>query len=239
MAQVGNELTDGNAFQILNVYTEQLTNQYVFEGSAQIVMSEPYYEKLEGFPIVESLNYFYQVKKLKERGIVVSYAESIPARGRIYACAIESSNLRSAYRYLDGKCNGFSHFAIDKSRGDVLEIYVPLWQYDYNILSKSYQVACFEYSGSPTGSYGKWECINISHTGRFDAMVLWVEYESSAQRKYKTFNNFHNQFVHLLPKSIQVKEGDVIKCMFDLDFVVEEKLRDFVFHVELENITSS
>lgn len=217
LAQVGNQLTDGNSFQILNVYPEQLTNQYIFDECANIVMAEPYYEKLEGFSIVESMNYFYLVKSVKARGLVSNNALSVPSRARIYACAIESMSLRNAYAKLNGRCAGFSHSAVDKSRGGKLDVCVPLSQYQYRVLVAAFQVACFQYSGLPISLCGQWEGGKVFSNGKCDAIVLWVDYENTGQQKISTFDRYHNQYVRILNETPNVRVGDKIYCKFDIE----------------------
>ena len=57
-------------YQILQCDVANLTNEIFDNVPAGIVAAEPYYEVLEGWHLLEALNYFYILRSLRERGLV-------------------------------------------------------------------------------------------------------------------------------------------------------------------------
>ncbi|VEU34116.1 unnamed protein product [Pseudo-nitzschia multistriata] len=118
VAQIGNSLPlDGShRFQIVRCHAESLTEE-VFKtggdgdgedqnhpdpgednGVVNLVVGEPYYEMLEGWPIETALNYFYTIRMLKRKKIVRHDALCVPARAVVLACGIQCEDIGRSYR---------------------------------------------------------------------------------------------------------------------------------------------
>jgi protein arginine N-methyltransferase 7 len=161
VAQIGNSLPLGgtNKFQIVQCHAESLTKEIVRgcnddnedeeeeDGAAaaavvDLVVGEPYYEMLEGWPIETALNYFYTIKMLKRNGIVKPKALCVPAHAIILACGIECSDLGTAYqKHLSQVSSssssvcGFDHSPVAECWNyDQHGISIPLWEYN-NVVS--------------------------------------------------------------------------------------------------------
>merc|ERR1712038_29780 len=71
VAQIGNNLPKENCkFQILNAHFDSLSLEHLQGEPATIVLSEPYYEMLQGWNLACALNYLYILKALKRRNLV-------------------------------------------------------------------------------------------------------------------------------------------------------------------------
>ena len=103
VAQIGNELPiQGGIFQIWNTRPEMLTKNLLFPPSSfsansnlkvEIVMAEPYYEKLEGWHLQEAINFYYILRGLRQMdessNFISPDAIIIPQCARIMGCAVE------------------------------------------------------------------------------------------------------------------------------------------------------
>lgn len=209
-AQVGNGLTDGSKFQIIQAYPEQITENELFGGSANIVVAEPYYEKLEGYHIIEALNYYYQLRALKARNLIQQNSRSIPSVAHIKACAIQSDNLRHAYSQLGGSCCGFRHDAIDSAQGDnEFDFNLPMWQYNYHQMTPKFRLATIHYDETKILLNDTWSRCQFEKPGRFDAVILWVDYGSATgSDTISTFDHFHRQQVQILKEPIVVTKDE-------------------------------
>lgn len=119
VAQIGNGLPEAfcessghnkthGGFQIVRCHAESLTREILRGPSSNprstdppvvdLVVGEPYYEMLEGWPIETALNFFYTIRMLKRKGIVRPGALSVPARAVVLACGIQCEDLGKAYQ---------------------------------------------------------------------------------------------------------------------------------------------
>ena len=170
VAQIGNSLplhnNNNNNFQIVHCHAQSLTKEIVrgrsdddnnnnmemdaADDAVDLVVGEPYYEMLEGWPIETALNYFYTIRMLKRNGIVKPRALCVPAHAIILACGIECSDFGTAYQKdlssqappANGKpCNnnnnngsnvcGFDHSPVAECWNyDQHGISIPLWEYN-------------------------------------------------------------------------------------------------------------
>jgi protein arginine N-methyltransferase 7 len=188
VAQFGNGLNNPETFQIINAHPEQLTQVDTFLGcqAATLVVAEPYYEQLEGYHLIEALNYYYTLRGLRQRGLVAPGALSVPMHASIKVCAVEFEQVADVYRALphdeggDGvSICGFDHAAVNHYHSEsTTNLYLPLWQYKYKKLSPDVEVAKLSYEGGMeiTGINAWHEIPFTSAPGTCHGIVLWVEY---------------------------------------------------------------
>jgi hypothetical protein len=206
VAQIGNNLPRENArFDILQCHAEQLSLDLLGGAPAAIVVAEPYYEILEGWNLQEALNYYYLVRALRVRGVVSPTACVVPSSCRLMGCAIESEQLRLAYRACgdatskkDGNANededehtvdqrertgsirGFDHSVVN-AHGDCFhkfDLSLSLWQYPYKRLSPQFEIANLSFSDPlETPSIESISRGSMDRTGTCDAIIVWLEYD--------------------------------------------------------------
>ena len=187
VAQVANGFpADKSRFDILQCHTEQLSLELLGGQPAGIVVAE-YYQVLEGWHLQEALNFFNIVRSLRKRRMISRTARVLPGRCRIMACAIESVELRSAYKACgdtESRLMGFDHKYINKLGGDFsqFDLVLPMWQYEYTRLSENVELAYldFERSCDDDGHHlGQVFASKAKFTrkGNFDAVMVWVEFE--------------------------------------------------------------
>ena len=198
VAQLGNSITPKTEtalkhFEILACHVEQLSVAHLGASStdgspspANIVVSEPYYERLEGWSIAEALNYFYLLRGLKQRAVVDSSAISIPSFARIMACPIECMSLESAYTTTSWSAatilgnDSYSHRGIsDAVETSLLELSLPIiQQYSYRqLLNEAVEVATIDYTEMTLKHFGEWSMpVQLDCPGTVHALMFWVDY---------------------------------------------------------------
>jgi len=212
VAQIGNCLPldeKTTKFQILRCHAESLTNEIlrgeITDGDngeelssspavVDLVVGEPYYEILEGWPIETALNYFYTVRMLKRKGIVRT-SLCVPAQAVVLACGIESWDLYSAYRKeLSATSStalhvcGFDHTPLVECwRYDKKGISVSLWEYgDVVPVTEIVQLARLDYENGTIIQEGKGDDSEksvvlmapfIESKRTCHAIAIWVDYQ--------------------------------------------------------------
>jgi hypothetical protein len=176
------------AVEILQCYTEQLTpellhgpNDSDHTRGVDVVWAEPYYEVLEGWHLQEALNFYYIVRLLRSQQLLSDQAMILPRSCRIMGCIIQSDQLHSAYGSCgdNGAIRGMDHSYVNKL-GNLFHTYdlsLPMWQYEYTVLSDVIELGVLSYSDSnfmvpfETVARGR-----IHTSGRCDALMAWLEY---------------------------------------------------------------
>jgi protein arginine N-methyltransferase 7 len=235
IAQIGNKLPkQGCEFQIIQALAEHITSEYIVGGIADIVVAEPYYEMLEGWHLQEALNYFYLVRSLKMRNVISPKAVSVPAEACIMGCVVQFDEFYNAYGKVGDKSGGsdemvqgFSHRTLNHygDRYHTYDVSLPLWQYQWKRLSKTFCVSTLSYEGETPTIRGdkQWVVADFERTGTCQAVVFFVDYlcrvhngthsnQSNGDRFgiISTSSSSHRQTVRKLASPIEVTEADLI-----------------------------
>ncbi|KAL3794130.1 hypothetical protein HJC23_012837 [Cyclotella cryptica] len=183
ISQIGNSLPKAGAtFQVIQALSENVTNEYISGGPAEIVVAEPYYQVLEGWHIQEALNYFYLVRSFKSRKLISQTAISIPSCAYVMACVVEFQDFSNAYGKVGDdveRVAGFGHKVVNYygDRYHTYDLSLPLWQYRWKRLSKPLCMARFVYEGDTLAiNDDRWVSTEFERVGSADAVVFWVDY---------------------------------------------------------------
>lgn len=190
VCQMGNKLplTSETTFEILQCQAEQLTIEVIGGEGVGIVVAEPYYQVLEGWHVQEALNYYCLIRSLFKRGVIAAGFVAVPAVCRIMACAIESEDLRQAYRAAgDSKaasCEsicGLDHSSINQHGCNFqgYDMSLCIWQYKHKQLSPNVELARLDYCQPAEGSKQTSASSLFETKGCFDALLIWLEFECS------------------------------------------------------------
>lgn len=224
VAQLGNAIVPEPGrfdFEILQCYTEQLTLDILGGAQVNILFAEPYYEILEGWHLQEALNFYFTVRWLRSKGLLPDRSQIIPRACRILGCIIESDQLHSAYCACgDGRGSilGLNHSLVNQTGDNFHEfdLSIPIWQYDYTVLSDVAELAVLSYC-DPVSPPIIEKVISRApfHTaGRCDALMVWLEYSSQVAHSVNandkpsgrmktvlsTNSQSHRQIVRMLKK---------------------------------------
>jgi protein arginine N-methyltransferase 7 len=220
VAQLGNQLPRAphSRFEILQAHAEQLTISTLGDVPADIVVAEPYYELLENWHLEEAINYYNLVRALRRTKLITPDACVIPSICRVMGCAIQSDQLRSAYRACGdekGKIHGLDHQYVNAIGADFHQynLNLPMWQYEYQMLSAPCVLATLDYRSPGNGPVRGEAQMPFTAKGRCDALLIWVEYSAVADctLRYTTNNHFHHQAVRMLPTSWIVDPSEMSK----------------------------
>jgi len=208
VAQLANKLPlPNNLFQILQCHAEQLSLELLnVEDSSgdkldpvEIVAAEPYYEMLEGWHLLEALNYFYLVQSLRKRGILSESAISVPSVAVIWGCAIQSFQLKGAYSGCGAESDmqddsndkatvgGFDHSRANQygDRFDRYDLSLSMGEYDVTELTEPFEISRLEYDStisSPSRGEGAIAKGGVTVRAPFvrdgvcHGMVVWISY---------------------------------------------------------------
>jgi type III protein arginine methyltransferase len=171
---------------VLQCYNENITLDAIDTGTqaVDIVFSEPYYEVLEGWHLQEALNFYYTVRLLRNNGIIDNETIVLPGVCRVIGCIIESPDLRCAYGpcgdSMSGSIHGIQHAYVNRigRNGRRHDMSMEMWQYDYKILSQTFELGTFQYMDPNAPAIPETTSIfSTFHThGRCDALMVWLEY---------------------------------------------------------------
>jgi protein arginine N-methyltransferase 7 len=228
VAQLGNQLPrEGAAFEILQCHAESLSLELLGGSPASLVVSEPYYELLEGWHLQEAINYYYLLNALKLRGLVANDFVSIPSYARIMGCAIQSDSIHGAYKGCGNEESesicGFDHSIVNQfaARYHEYDLSIPLWQYQYTALTDSFEIANLNYNTLMIEGNGEWReapFINKSADGgTCHGLMYWIEYgldsnNSTSVMMISTRTRPCNQGVRLLKTPCRVDESQMFQC---------------------------
>jgi hypothetical protein len=181
-------------------------------------VAEPYYEILEGWHLQEAMNLYNLVRYFRATGIVTANAEIVPAACRIVGCIIESDQLSSAYSPLENQSiRGIKHEFVNTHGGRFHEydLTLPMWQYEYRMLSDVVELGILAYSVSSRTCDETTTFLPLHTSGRCDALMVWLEYEfqttksdAASAESFSTNCMAHKQIVRMLQHRPSVLEGE-------------------------------
>ena len=261
VTQIGNQLPKENCqFQIINAHLESICIEHLHGKQADIIMSEPYYEILEGWNLACALNFYYIVKSLKERGIVKADAASIPAVATVKCCAVEfHPSVTKAHCGLsneNGTICGFKHedAILYGQNFHTHDIVMPLWQYKWRRMSGNVTLADIRYEGDSTlmtiSGDSEWSKINFSSHGTCWAIVHWIDYgcrvkddedllesHESTLKVISTGNRYNQQSVRMMPAPIHVQKDDIgsMHLLVKPIFGCKNNMEDYTFEIKVDN----
>ena len=226
VAQVGNQLPEKDSeFKILHAYTENLSCDDI-GGAADIVLAEPYYQILEGWHLQEALNYFYQLKCLKKKGVVKGDSVSVPSYANVMVCAVQlDESIATAHSGLmKSVIQGFAHDEVCKYGNffSTYDIKMPMTQYKWKRLSENFPVAKIQYDGSAESMViegdGEWVESELK-SGTFHGIAIWIDYKVRVKNEpleesfctISTGNRHHQQSFRFVPTPSVVSEGCFVK----------------------------
>jgi hypothetical protein len=214
-------------FEVLQCYNESMSLDVIGGSPVHILFSEPYYEVLEGCHLQEALNFYYTVRLLRTNQILSDETIVLPSCCRILGCIIESGQLRSAY----ARCGesesesivGLQHKYVNRVgyRFQEYDLCLPMWQYDYVVLSDPFELGVLQYASPHTPPFPKETTVNapFHSAGQCDALLVWLEY-SFAPLSAATFPNHETAVVSTKAQpyhqSIRILD-DSAQCAIDLD----------------------
>jgi len=255
IAQIGNALPQPNSvFQVWNTRPEMLTPDLLFPSSQQkiqIVVAEPYYEQLQGFPLQEALNFYYILQGLQCKDILSPDFTVLPQRARIMGCAVElPPEMINAYGPFSHKekkeiC-GLDHTPLYQWHGRDIDQYdIPfyMWQYGYTSLTDPFELDCLEYEildlSKSISKVPAWKKVPFRKDGICHGMLIWVEYDlpSSSDRTNicSTNNEHHSQLIRRLRQPDKVIKHQDMFCFqskFGGDMEVGVETHSFSLKVE-------
>lgn len=272
ISQLGNNLprkiisngkeTDKEAdYQIIQAHLENLSTDHLLGGQADLVMAEPYFEVLEGWHLLESLNYYYIIKAMKKKGVIANDALTVPSSAKIVGCAVEFLHLNKAHRGLavdDSSCEnsssssktvcGFDHEEVEfygnkyHQRANSFAI----WQYYWKQLTPSFVIATIQYEGDAQSmaisGNEKEATTHFINSGTCHGLIYWVDYcmrvgiDDSDFLTMTTGNRNHHQALQMLKTPVVVANVN----MQDAKFSVKPKfgncsgLETHTFEVKLD-----
>jgi len=241
VAQVGNHLPKDEAeFKILHAYTENLSCDDT-GGAADVVLAEPYYQILEGWHLQEALNFFYQLKSLKEKGVVKDDAVSVPSYANVVVCAIQlDESVAIAHAGLKNSVlQGFAHDEVCKY-GNYFSTYdtqMFMSNYKWKRLSENFTIAKIQYDGSAKAMTiegdSQWAVSELK-SGTLHGIAIWIDYKvrvknefsNEAFRTITTGNRHHQQSFRFVPAPSVVREGSFVKvkASFDTNTIEDHKI---------------
>jgi protein arginine N-methyltransferase 7 len=224
--------------EVLRCRAEQLTlNNLIPEKSAKltnstvVVLAEPYYEQLEGWPLEEALNLYYIIRCLWGNGVLSDSSIILPFSCTIRGCIIESQQLKAAYSRLgdsilnDSEVCGFDHAYVNQVSGNLssFDLSIPMFQYDYKILSEVLDLGYLDYS-NPTEIIADSFCRGqFLHAGRCDALLVWTEYRYSSSFEnnpspliFSCNRKFYRQQIRMLEDSVVVSDSKIHEGYYEI-----------------------
>ena len=247
VAQIGNQLPQGDTeFKVLQAYAENLSCDDI-GGGVDIVLAEPYYQILEGWHLQEALNYFYQLKGLKTRGVVKDDSISVPSFANVMVCAIQlDESIAIAHSGLKKPfLQGFSHDEVSKygKLFSTYDITMPMSQYKWKRLSENFCVAKIQYDGPAEAMVidgdGTWVKSELK-SGKIHGIAIWIDYRVRFENECSketfhtitTGNRYHQQAFRFVPTPSEVSEGSFIKVKFSFADNIEDHDIDVQFLIK-------
>ena len=222
VAQIANRLPlEGSTFEILQCHCENVSLELLGGVPASLVVSEPYYEVLEGWHLQEAINYFYLLKSMKVRGLVALDFVSLPSCARVMGCAIESNAIHGAYTNCGDESEylcGLDHSFVNQhaARYHENELWIPSWQYDSKEITEAFEVATLNYNTLEIEGNGIWRDSSFAH---YDGVIchgfkFWIEYDFLDQKTsvVNTKGRPYHQGVKLLSSACAVDGSQTFQC---------------------------
>ena len=231
VAQLGNGFPRLNCkFELLQCHYEQLSLDVLGGRPADIVLGGEYTQVLEGWHWQEALNFFYTLQSLRSRDLITQKTNIVPARCRIMGCAVESSQLRSAYKPCGDDSRqilGLDHSYINNVGGDVskYDLCLPMWQYDYREISEQVELTTLNFKVAESEPGKTKSQAKFILDGQFDAILYWVEYDFDNHRgadklSFSGKGQSSLQLVRMMQPSIAVKAG--MSVMFEFSHGIQD-----------------
>lgn len=214
LVQLGNNIQEH--LEILQCRNESLQHAIGSKSSTRVdlVLGEPYYEILEGWHLLEALNFYWTIQYFRTQDLIGENTTIFPSRCTIWACVIESDQLKTAYSACGdetSKICGLDHSSVNQ-HGDRFHEYdlnLPMWQYDHRRLCEPQALGVLDYSSIHCDKKDATDCrvefSDLRRDGRCDALLIWVEYsvenKGSSLGGWSTNNRYHKQLVRRLPAS--------------------------------------
>jgi hypothetical protein len=219
VAQIGNGLPlsgrPDDSFQMIQCHAENLTSQILGGGQpANIVVGEPYYQVLEGYPVQEALNFLYTIRMLKRKDCVHPETKCVPRHASILACGVECFDIGSAYCKRD-VYGGFDHTAVTKyCQFGEHTISIPLYEYNHRCVTETAVVANLDFENATEDRKNETIKSSFITKNNVDATVhcimFWVEYDVFDDRILSTSSRSYKQEVCILPVPISSKDETTI-----------------------------
>jgi hypothetical protein len=180
----------------------------------------------------EALNYYYLIRALRGRGVVSPTACVVPSSCRLLGCAIESKQLRLAYRacgdvtdkndddddnqHPTGSIRGFDQSVVN-SHGDCFhefDLSLPLWQYPHKRLSSSFEIANLSFTDPCETSIESVGRVTIDHEGTCDAIMVWLSYDLGLgpDSMLSTGGRSYRQIVRMMKEPVPIEPHEVGKA---------------------------
>ncbi|KAI2510140.1 hypothetical protein MHU86_4307 [Fragilaria crotonensis] len=219
VAQIANRLPlEGSTFEILQCHCENLSLELLGGVPASLVVSEPYYEVLEGWHLQEAINYFYLLKSMKLRGLVALDFVSLPSCARVMGCAIESYAIHGAYKKCGDKSEhlcGLDHSFVNQhaARFHENELWIPTWQYESKEITDSFEVATLNYNTLEIEGNAIWRDASFvdSDGVTCHGFKFWIEYDF-LDKKTSTKDRPYHQGVKFLSSACAIDGGQTFQC---------------------------
>jgi type III protein arginine methyltransferase len=213
MVQLANRLD--HVVDVVRCYPESLTVASFGGGNSSVglVVAEPYYEMLEGWHLAEGLHLYGILQTLRTNGVVTNKTRVVPGSCQVRACLIERPLLRSAYRPCGDQqqhIHGIDHsFVNDLAWSPQFPVVsIPMWQYDYSVLSEPFDIGFLSYSAPESSVMTMSVTPRIIQHGRCDALMVWVQYNcdsgASVDPIWSTDGFGHNQLVQMIQEPFEV-----------------------------------
>eukprot|EP00658_Telonema_sp_P-2_P014148 TRINITY_DN15365_c0_g2_i1.p1 TRINITY_DN15365_c0_g2~~TRINITY_DN15365_c0_g2_i1.p1 ORF type:complete len:419 (+),score=104.39 TRINITY_DN15365_c0_g2_i1:142-1398(+) len=231
-----NSVTDASEFRVLNLPANELTVNLLLNGPAQIVASEPFWDRLSPWHIHEALNFQYTAMQLLKRGIIAENAIMVPSSARIMARAVQFRDCSRAYTPPATVC-GLDHSMFRNVASVHLhDLNLPVWQYSHLPLSDDFEICKLEF-GKDMVAPAESSALLVK-PGRCDALVLWVDYDvchsnTDLPQSFSTDTPSHHQYVRLLekPREVSCEQAGkaAIRCTMRLG--TQPDLEDYTLEI--------
>ena len=235
-----NKISDPDQFRVATGLPQHLQLEHMLKGPANVVMCEPYSERLEGWHIHEALNMFYIARKLREQGLVSDDAVYVPSCARLMARAVQFNTCSDAYRPTETVC-GFEHHEFAKAaRMHQHDVNLPLWQYAHTTLTEEVELFRFGFDQNTLSDEVNLLETKFVKSGRCDAVVLWVDYNvntknPAASGVISTNTDAHSQYVRFLEVPATVIADGASAVSVSLSVGPQANGEDYALSVEVNS----
>ena len=210
-----------------HMYPDQIINHHttLFDNkSIDILVNEPYVSKLDGYDIIQAINLYYTIRGLVAKDNNDSSEKSrlfspnalvCPQKTCVKASIIQFDLFSKAYNInLSNLCNDMplDHTLVNTHTSSKNDIVLPLWQYDYTILTDPFCLHTFDYQQLVSNKDGTgnvdngWVNIPFINEGTCHALLTWVEYGYyNSSSAWSTLHKNHMQSLRILPNDMKNK----------------------------------
>ena len=231
VAQVGNTL-DAAKFRVLQGLPETINKADLLgSGQARVVVGEGFYNKMEENVVLSGLNHFYTVRGLRKKGLIAASGVSyVPSRIKVMGYLVEFRDLSNVYKTLPPVCgivhDKFNELGPGLNQSYDYPFYINLQSYDYIVKSETFELLRLQIASDDCKKMHE-ACPKIlpqfhkaGGKTKIDALVTWVDFESTGGEVLSTNDEFHKQNVRFLKGGgIELgcsEEHNVLKVAFTL-----------------------